>query len=282
MVPVSIDSISERWAAMSDSIYEQIGRDAFYLKLDLSAEHIAKLSMNESWSDEYLQAVADIFTYMREQKEQKTISTLLRLSRLPLKEPKTFENFDFSQIRGKDMTALQELPTLAALYGHRNLAFIGPQGVGKTHLAMAFGRACCEKGYKTYFLKATELNQKLLDARKYGREKSTINGLVKPSCLIIDEIGRCVFDKVNTRMFFDIIDRRYNKEGPNTLILTSNLMPGKWGEFFSEDSSLLCSLDRIFDIATVFTIKGQTYRGKQCNTITLAAGRPSALPKQDI
>ncbi|MCH4006036.1 MAG: ATP-binding protein [Eubacterium sp.] len=87
----------------------------------------------------------------------------------------------------------------------------------------------CEKGYKTYFLKATELNQKLLDARKYGREKSTINGLVKPSCLIIDEIGRCVFDKVNTRMFFDIIDRRYNKEGPNTLILTSNLMPGKWG-----------------------------------------------------
>jgi hypothetical protein len=56
----------------------------------------------------------------------------------------------------------------------------------------------------------------------------------------------------------------------------------KWGEFFSEDSSLLCSLDRIFDIATVFTIKGQTYRGKQCNTITLAAGRPSALPKQDI
>lgn len=50
---------------MSDSIYEQIGRDAFYLKLDLSAEHIAKLSMNESWSDEHLQAVADIFTYMR-------------------------------------------------------------------------------------------------------------------------------------------------------------------------------------------------------------------------
>lgn len=48
---------------------------------------------------------------------------------------------------------------------------------------------------KAYFLKATELNQKLTDARKYGRESSTINGLVKPSCLIIDEVGRCVFDK---------------------------------------------------------------------------------------
>lgn len=137
--------------------------------------------------------------------------------------------------------------TLAVLHGRRNLAFIGPQGVGKTHLAMAFGRACCENGYRAYFLKASELNQKLTDAIKYGHESSTINGLVKPSCLIIDEIGRCEFNKTNTRMFFDIIDRRYNKEGPNTLILTSNFQPSKWGEFFGEDSSLLCSLDRIFD-----------------------------------
>ena len=82
-----------------------------------------------------------------------------------------------------------------------------------------FGRECCLKGYKTYFLRASELNQKLTDARKHGREGAVINGLVKPSCLIIDEIGRCVFDKENTRMFFDAIDRRYNKDGPSTMIL---------------------------------------------------------------
>ena len=107
---------------------------------------------------------------------------------------------------------------------------------------MAYGRKCCQNGLKAYFLKATELNQRLTDARKYGRESSTINGLVKPSCLIIDEIGRCVFDKENTRMFFDVIDRRYNKEEPNTMIFTSNKGPDKWGEFFNEDSSLLCPL----------------------------------------
>ena len=267
---------------MDVNIYNEIQSITSYLKLSITSQEVAQFCSDEAFNDEQIQAIADFLNHMKDLRHTHLVEMLKTMSRIPSREPKTFENFDFSQIRGKDMTALQELPTLAALYGHRNLAFIGPQGVGKTHLAMAFGRACCEKGYKTYFLKATELNQKLLDARKYGREKSTINGLVKPSCLIIDEIGRCVFDKVNTRMFFDIIDRRYNKEGPNTLILTSNLMPGKWGEFFSEDSSLLCSLDRIFDIATVFTIKGQTYRGKQCNTITLAAGRPSALPKQDI
>lgn len=82
-------------------------------------------------------------------------------------------------------------------------------------------------------------------------------------------------------MFFDVIDRRYNKEGPNTLILTSNLGPDKWSEFFSEDSSLLCSLDRIFDFATVFTIKGQSYRGRNRTTVSLSAGQPNALPRKE-
>ena len=82
----------------------------------------------------------------------------------------------------------------------------------------------------------------------------------------------CVFNKESTRMFFDMVDRRYNKEGPNTMILTSNTSPNKWGEFFGEDSSLLCSLDRIFDDATVFMMKGSSYRGKRQETIALETG----------
>ena len=199
-----------------------------------------------------------------------------------MKAPKSFENFDFSILHGEQQDLLKTLPTLSALYAQRNIAFIGPQGVGKTHLAMAYGRACCLRGLKAYFLKATELNDKLTAARRAGRENAVINGLVKPSCLIIDEIGRCVFDKENTRMFFDIIDRRYNKEGPNTMIFTSNKSPNMWGEFFSEDSTLLCSLDRIFDVATVFMIKGNSYRGKQCETVALSAGEQLSLTKPEI
>ena len=51
-----------------------------------------------------------------------------------------FEGFDFGQLNGKQADALKNLPALSALYAHKNLAFIGPQGVGKTHLAMAYGR----------------------------------------------------------------------------------------------------------------------------------------------
>ena len=181
------------------------------------------------------------------------------------------EKFDFTRLHGKHVEVLKSLPMLAPLYARKNLAFIGPQGVGKTHLAMAFGRECCLKGFKTYFLKASELNLKFTDARKNGREATVINGLVKPSCLIIDEVGRCVFDKANTRLFFDMIDRRYNKDGPCTMIFTSNKSPAQWREFFSEDDTLLCSLDRIFDDATVFMMKGDSYRGKKLETLGIEA-----------
>ena len=258
---------------MSD-VFSRINADIDSLKIGAYTSGLMTLLDSESMSPEQLESVAIVFDHLRKQKEEAIRNTLLKMSRLPLKEPKTFDNFDFNNVHGKQIEALKNLPALTAVNAGRNLAFIGPQGVGKTHLAMAYGRECCIRGMKTYFLKATELNQRLSDAVKYGRESSTINGLVKPSCLIIDEIGRCVFNRESTRMFFDMVDRRYNKEGPKTIIFTSNLNPSKWGEFFSEDSSLLCALDRIFDEATVFMMKGDSYRGRHLETIAVETGRP--------
>lgn len=264
---------------MNESIFRQIGACARYLDVDFDEQEIAQFATEQDLGEDQLQAVFQVFSHLKALKETRIVTTLLNSSRLPLSNPKSFDNFDFALFHGKQKEVLKSLPTLSALYAHKNLAFIGPQGVGKTHLAMAYGRACCQKGMKSYFLKATELNQKFSEARKYGREDTCINGLVRPSCLIIDEVGRCIFNKENTRMFFDVIDRRYNKEGPNTMIFTSNTGPDKWGEYFSEDSSLLCSLDRIFDSATVFYIKGNSYRGKGCETIALSAGDPLTVTK---
>lgn len=158
------------------------------------------------------------------------------MSRLPLKNPKTFENFDFSVIKGRDVERLKNVSSLSAVYAHRNLAFIGPAGTGKTHLAQAFGYECCQQGLKTYFIKASELRDKLTNARKAGKTASCLNSLVRPSCLIIDEIGHCEFDRENTRLFFDLVDR-------------------------------------IFDDAEVFKIRGESFRGKQLVTISFQTSR---------
>lgn len=258
---------------MTDSLFERLYACTEELKIGTYAGQLNAFIDSENMNPDEIDAVVKVFEHLCEQKNETIISTLLKMSRLPLKEPKTFDGFDFSNIHGKQVEALKNLSTLSAIHARKNLAFIGPQGVGKTHLAMAYGRECCNHRMKTYFLKANELNQKLIDAVKFGHEGSTINGLVKPSCLIIDEIGRCVFNRECTRLFFDMVDRRYNKEGPSTMIFTSNKSPDKWGEYFSEDSSLLCALDRIFDNATVFMMKGESYRGKRLETIAIETGR---------
>ncbi len=250
------------------------------LKLDFSSAELAQLTLEKSFSQDSLNGVVVLFEYLREKKEQTTIQTILRMSRLPQKVPKTFENFDFSVLRGKSLTDLEKLQsirTLAPVYAHRNLAFIGPAGTGKTHLAQAFGYECCKRGLKTYFIKASELRDKFTGARRAEKTASMLTSLVRPSCLIIDEIGHCEFDKENTRLFFDLIDRRYNKEGAYNIVFTSNRSPSLWRENFNEEDSLLCALDRIFDDAAVFNIMGESFRGKRLETYALQAGKaPSA------
>ena len=69
------------------------------------------------------------------------------------------------------------------------------------------------------------------------------------------------------------MDRRYHKEGSFNVIFTSNKMPGAWKENFDEDDALVCALDRIFDDAIVYTIKGQSYRGKNLETVNLQTSK---------
>lgn len=106
---------------------------------------------------------------------------------------------------------LRQLPSLANLHARKNIAFIGPEGIGKTHLAQAYGNRCCTLGFKTYYLKATELKAKLEKAIAENRAESVVNFMVKPSCLIIGEIGRRKFDGECTNLFFDTVDAATRK-----------------------------------------------------------------------
>ena len=262
---------------MNDTAFEKLEAAAAVLKLDFSSEEFASFAEEQELTEAEIDAVQTVFSYLGEKKQRTTVQTLLKMSRLPTKAPKIFETFDFSLLRGRDVERLKALPSLAAIYSHRNLAFIGPAGTGKTHLAQAFGYACCCHGMKTYFIKASELRDRLTAARRAGKTDSCLNGLVRPSCLIIDEIGHCAFDKESTRLFFDLIDLRYNKEGSFNMVFTSNKNPALWREDFDEDATLLCALDRIFDDAMVFKLRGESFRGKKLETVSLQTGKVNAV-----
>ena len=136
---------------MKETIFEQVAAAASALKLDLSAEEFALFAEDQELSEAGMEAVQELLSYLSEKKQQTMIQTLLKMSRIPTKAPKTFENFDFSLLKGKDVERLKVLASLNAIYSHRHLAFIGPAGTGKTHLAQAFGYACWQQGLKNLF-----------------------------------------------------------------------------------------------------------------------------------
>jgi DNA replication protein DnaC len=262
--------------AGATALYRRVSEQAASFDVPISPEELAELAVRLDMGKNELAALEAVFTYLADKHHDQVIETLLKLSRLPQKAPKTFEGFDFDRIRGRDAAALRKLPALSNLHARKNLAFIGPGGIGKTHLAQAYGRACCLEGFKTYYLKATELRDKLKKAADSGSTSRIVATLVKPSCLIVDEVGRCTFDKPCTDLFFDIVDRRYEKDCANTMILTSNTPTNNWDEFFTGDDTLLCTLDRLFDRASVFVMKGASFRGAELEIFSVESS-PMAI-----
>lgn len=140
-----------------------------------------------------------------------------------------------------------------------NIVFLGPSGVGKTHLASAIGIAAAKKRTSTYFIKCHDLIQNLKRARLENRLESRLKHYTKYKLLIIDEIGYLPIDPEVPKLFFQLIDMRYEK---SSTIFTTNVNFKFWDEVFQEPKLANAILDRILHHATVVTIVGNSYRLK--------------------
>ena len=110
---------------MTDSLFEAVAHATRELtKYGFSTQEFAMLVQQHNMTDAEALAVAKVFDYLLEKRERSTVDFLLRTSHLPLKVPKTFDNFDFRRVTGKNVDKLRSLPTLSALYAHKNLPLL--------------------------------------------------------------------------------------------------------------------------------------------------------------
>ena len=86
---------------MNEFSYDNIEKSIDVLRLNLSIHELAKLSEENALTADQMASFDMLPEYLREKKIQTTINTLLKMSRLPLKNPRTFDNFDFSGIKGR-------------------------------------------------------------------------------------------------------------------------------------------------------------------------------------
>ncbi|MCK0536062.1 MULTISPECIES: ATP-binding protein [unclassified Anaerobiospirillum] len=142
------------------------------------------------------------------------------------------KGFAASEFNSKDCCTDIELVKLLAQGDWINQGYSvvlqGPPGLGKTLLAIEFGRTAIYKGYSTLFINARDLYSKLQQIRqRYGTSPSSAQPLYYSKLLIVDDIGHAHVDgQPMIDLFFHLIDWRTEK-GLST-VFTSNTDPQTW------------------------------------------------------
>jgi len=191
-------------------------------------------------------------------RDDKGIRTRVTLAHFPL--IKTIEQFDFSFQPTLDKRRVEELFTLRFIDQRENVLFLGPPGVGKTHLAIALGVKACYQGYRVYFSTLSDMLTRLRASLADNSFKKALQQLIAPSVLILDEIGYLPLDREGSNLFFQLVSKRYEK---GSIILTSNKTFGEWGSIFAETVIASAILDRLLHHSTSFSIRGESYRLKE-------------------
>ncbi len=190
-------------------------------------------------------------------REKNMINSMVKVGAFPhLKEVKDFD-FEFQPSVKKEQ--ILDFTTLRFIENLENIVFLGPSGVGKTHLATAIGIAAAKKRTSTYFIKCNELILQLKRAKIENRLENRLKHYAKYKLLIIDEIGYLPIDKEDAKLFFQLIDLRYEKK---STILTTNVNFKAWDEVFQDSKLANAILDRVLHHATVINIIGDSYRIK--------------------
>ena len=203
----------------------------------------------------YQDLLDDLFNHEVKIRQQKAFKRRFKQSNL--NKDKTLENFDFSFQNSLSKREINQLLDFEWLEQAFNLIFLGPPGVGKSHMAHALGLKAIESGYKVIFISMDYLIKVLKTKEIIKKSQTMFNKLKKADLVIIDEFGYLPVSKAEANLFFQLITDFYEQ---TSIIITSNKSFSKWAEVLGDQVITTAILDRIMHHSEIFNLTGKSYR----------------------
>jgi DNA replication protein DnaC len=173
---------------------------------------------------------------------------------------KDFDTFDFTAVPALPKQKVLELARGEWVEQHFNCCLIGGSGTGKTHVATALGLALCRLGRRVRFTTAAGLVTQLEEAHQQHRLDRLLAQLDRCDPLIVDELGYLSFSRTGAELLFQVFADRYERR---SLLVTSNLPFGEWGQVFHGDRMTAALLDRLTHRCHIFEMNGESYRFRE-------------------